>query len=468
MNKKLFFGLFTIMILVLMLGMVMVKPVQAASINDTGIVKPGETIDDDLILGGQTVQMDGTVNGVLIAAGSTVTINGTVNGDLITAGQNVILSDTAVVTGNVFSGGQNITVNGKVEGSLFAVSPATTLGAVSSVGRNVFFGGYSLTSLSGSEIGKDLRAGVYQVILNGEVKQDVIANAGAVELTGKVGRNVELWFSDSSSNKSSSHMPESFPAAITPGLRVDPSTQISGKLIYTSPQKYDISIVPGGGIIYKTPAVAAKPKAAFGPGLVNQETGSGFKVWHAVSSLITLLLVGALAVGLFGKCFTKSVDVAQKRTLASAGVGLLAIVLAVPAFLIAALVIVFVGLLLTIVSLGGLAFPIFGLGLGTLGLAAAAFIVLVALVSKLIVSYLIGKLTLEAFKAIPGGGWQKALPLLFGVVIYVILSALPFVGWVFDLVATIIGTGAVWFLLVPGKSTTNMQPELPLPIPPAN
>jgi cytochrome b561 len=101
-------------------------------------------------------------------------------------------------------------------------------------------------------------------------------------------------------------------------------------------------------------------------------------------------------------------------------------------------------------------------------LAAAAFIVLVALVSKLIVSYLIGKLTLEAFKANPGGGWQKALPLLIGVVIYVILSALPFVGWVFDLVATIIGTGAVWFLLVPGKSTTNMQPELPLPIPPAN
>jgi cytoskeletal protein CcmA (bactofilin family) len=462
MHKKLIYGLLTITILVFMLGIVMVKPAQAVSINDTGTVKSGETIDDDLLLGGETVQMDGTVNGVLIASGTTVTINGTVNGDLIAMGQTVILSDTGVVTGNIFCGAQNITVNGKVEGSLFAGGSSAVLGAASSIERNVYFGGYSLNAQTGSVIGKDLRAGLYQAILKGEVDHDVVASAEAVQLTGKVGRNIELWLSDSGSNKTSIVMPSYFPAAIAPGLRVDPSAQVAGKLIYTSPQKYNIGIVPGGGIVYKTPAVVEK-KPAFGPELVRQETNGGFRVWHAVSTLISLLLIGALAVGLFGKCFTRTVEIAQKRTLASAGVGFLAVFLAIPVFLIAAMVILLAGVMLTFVSLGGLAFPIFGLGLGALGLAATAFIVLVSLVSKLIVSYLIGKLILEAFKANLSSGWQKALPLLIGALVYAVLSALPFVGWIFDLAAAVIGTGAVWFLLVPGKSTVNTQPQLPLP-----
>ena len=467
MHKKLIYSLFTAVILVFMLGIVMVKPAQAVSINDTGTVKPGEIIDDDLLLGGQTVQMDGTVNGVLIASGSTVTINGTVNGDLIAMGQTVILSDTGVVTGNIFTGAQNITVNGKVEGSLFAGGSTGVLGAASSIERNVYFGGYSLTTQTGSVIGKDLRAGLYQAILKGEIGHDVVANAGAVELTGKVGRNVEVWLSDSGKNETGNFMPQNFPAAITPGLRVDPSAQVAGKLIYTSPQKYNIGIVPGGGIVYKTPAVVEQ-KPAFGPELVRRENNDGFRVWHAVSTLMSLLLIGALAVGLFGKCFNQTVEIAQKRTLASAGAGFLAIFLAIPVFLIAAGIIGLAGIILTFVSLGGLTFPIFGLGLGTLGLAAAAFIVLVSLVSKLIASYLIGKLILEACKANLSSGWQKALPLLIGVFIYAVLSALPFVGWIFDMVAAAIGTGAVWFLLVPGKSTVNSQPQLPLPNVPQN
>lgn len=462
MNKKLFLGLFTVIFLVFLMGVAFVKPVQAASINSTGTVNPGEVIDDDLIMGGQNVQMDGTVNGALIAGGNSVTVNGTVNGDLIAFGQTVVLSDTAVVTGNVFTGAQTITVNGKIGGSLFEGGAESMLGAASSVERNVYFGGYSLTTKSGSVIGKDLRGGLYQALLSGEVKQDVIASAGAVELKGKVGRNVELWLSDASTTNTGSFMPGSTQPTVAPGLRTGNSAQIGGKLTYTGPQKYDLNIVPGSGIVYNAPAIVEKPAPKFGPALVSQETGKGFKVWHAISALITLLLAGALVVGLFGKPFNKTVEVAQKRTLASAGVGLLVIFLAIPAFLIAGGLIIFAGILLSFISLGGLATPIFGLGLGSLGLAGTALMVLITLVSKLIVSYLIGKLTLEAFKANPGAGWQKVLPLLIGVLIYALLSALPFVGWIFDLVTIIIGTGAVWFALFPGKIPPALQPELPL------
>lgn len=462
MNKKLIFSGILLAAFFLALSAAFVHPVQAASIDSDGNLPAGQTVDDDLIIGAQTVQIDGTVNGNAIAMGSSVTVNGTINGDLITCAQTVTLGPDAVVTGNIYTGGQDLTIQGSVNGSLFAGGSTLTLGNKANVGSNVYFGGYSLTSQSGSVIGKDLRAGLYQAVLGGEVKQDAVLSAGAVELKGKFDHNVELWLSDSGKNHSAPYMPNSTTPAIQPGLRADTEAQIAGKLIYTSPQKYDLQILPGNGITYNLPTVKETPKPSFGPGLVSHETGNIFKTWHALSSLITLLLAGALLVGLFYSPFAKTVAVAQKRTLASAGVGLLVLALAIPAFLFAGLLIVAMGILLSFVSLGGLTFAVFGLGLGTLGLAATALIVLAAIVSKVIFAFLVGQLLLNAFHANLSVGWQKALPLLLGVVIYAVLSAVPFVGWLIDLAATIIGLGAIWFWLFPGKPAIPAQPELPL------
>nr|MBI2905809.1 hypothetical protein [Chloroflexota bacterium] len=58
-------------------------PARAVEIDNDGTVAAGEVVDDDLILSGDKVTMDGMVNGILIASGGEVTINGTVNGDLI-------------------------------------------------------------------------------------------------------------------------------------------------------------------------------------------------------------------------------------------------------------------------------------------------------------------------------------------------------------------------------------------------
>src|ERR1035437_10269561 len=58
--------------LVLVLVLTTVGSAQAADINGSGNVAKGETINDDLVLGGNTVVMDGTVNGMLVAGGTTV------------------------------------------------------------------------------------------------------------------------------------------------------------------------------------------------------------------------------------------------------------------------------------------------------------------------------------------------------------------------------------------------------------
>ena len=462
MNKRHLYRGIIFVAIVLALGAIFVAPVQAASINNNGSVAAGQTVDDDLIIGAQTIQIDGTVNGNVVAMGSTITITGTINGDLIAFAKSVTLAPGAVVTNNLFTVAQIITVNGKISGSLFAGGEAAALGANSTVGDNAYFGGYSFTSQSGSVITKDLRAEAYQAVLNGTIGQNAVINAGAVELNGKFGHNVELWLYDTKNSNPGAYMAQDIVPAAAPGLHVDPAAQIAGKLIYTSPQKYDIGIVPGGGIEYLIPATPETHKTAFGPALVSRETGNGLKPWHALSSLITLLLVGALLLGVFSKPFMKTVEAAHRRTLVSAGIGLLVIALAIPAFIIAACVIVLAGILLSIISLGGLTNLIFGLGLGALGLAASALLVLVTIVSKVIFAYLVGNLILNAFKANVTGVWQNPLPLLIGVVIYAVLASVPFIGWLVSVIASFIGVGAVWSWLFPAKPVVQSQPELPL------
>jgi len=461
-------GIIVASLLIISACFVFVQPVHASSIDTDGLVNAGEVIDDDLLLTGENVEMNGTVNGALIASGSTVTITGTVNGDVIAVGQTVVVTDSAQVTGNIFSGARTIQLNGKVDGSVFAGSAEMVLGSTFASDRNVYYGGYSLTAQEGSTIAKDLRDGSYQAILNGQIGQDTVIDAGAIELNGKFGRNVQLNLGQVSTQKPSS-MPEGFPQAIDPGLRVSSSAQIAGSLDYTSSKQFSIDTKPAGGVKYTQYVPTEDHNAKFGPDLVSSETGNGFKVWHMVSTIITLLLAGALMVFVFGNPFTRTVTVAENRTLASAGVGLLVLFLALPVFLIAAGLIILVGLLVSFISLGGLSTTVFGLGLGTLGLAGTVLIVLISIVSKLIFSYLVGLLVLRAFKNPQlSEFWQKALPLVIGVVIFALLSAVPYVGGLFKLAAIIIGLGAIWFWIFPGKSAQQVPPEIPAEVPSAN
>jgi UDP-3-O-[3-hydroxymyristoyl] glucosamine N-acyltransferase len=92
-----------------------VGTVQATEIYPNGIIPVGVTVDDDVILNGNAVVMDGVVNGLLLASGNTVTINGTVNGDVIALGSQVTIGTKAVITGNLFAGAQSVTLDGQVE-----------------------------------------------------------------------------------------------------------------------------------------------------------------------------------------------------------------------------------------------------------------------------------------------------------------------------------------------------------------
>src|SRR3989304_5338824 len=132
-----------------------VRSAQAFEVNEDGVIPEGEVIDDDVLIGGNNVVINGTVNGDVFAFGSIVTLNGVITGSLVVG------------------------------------ASALDLGSEAVVGRNVLFGGFSMSAKEGSSVGRDLLAAGYQTLLSGEVDRDVKVSVAALDLAGTVGGEVE-------------------------------------------------------------------------------------------------------------------------------------------------------------------------------------------------------------------------------------------------------------------------------------
>jgi hypothetical protein len=393
---------------------------------DTVTIGAGEVVDDDLFIGGNTVVVDGTVNGDLFIGGTNIEVNGTVNGSL-------------------FTSGQFVKINGEVTGSVYSGAMSLTFGPQASVGRNALFGGFSLEAEPGSVIGRDLVMGGYQAILGGEIKRDARFGVGALELNGKVGGDVtaEVESPDANFQQAPFTFMPGMPAAVAPGLRVSEEATIGGQLTYTSSveQATAIQSAPEGGIAYQTP----QPGQAPGP---QPRAGFTFNIFgwivDRIREFVTLILLGALVVWKLPSPLTSATEQVRAKFLPSAGWGLVVVIVGYVGAAIIGVMILVLGILFGIVTLGGLSQTIFGVGFSTLSLAFTVFTLLVSYGSKLVVAYLVGKLIVKALA--PQAADNKWWPLVAGVPLYVLFRAIPLLGWLIGIVVTLVGLGAMWLL----------------------
>lgn len=235
------------------------------------------------------------------------------------------------------------------------------------------------------------------------------------------------------------------PAPVAPGLRVGDSAQVGGKLTYTSsvPQSDGIQGLNPDQVVYQTPVPAPEvPQApATQPRL---EVRVPFLGWFfkLLRELVALLVFGGLALWLMPNVTNKVVDQARLNVLPSAGYGLLTVLLGYFAAFVAASLILGVGLLLALVTLGSVSGPVFGLGFSALGLALAVFGFLVSTGSKIVVSLLLGGLLVD--RIAPQTTNRKVWVLLVGVFVYALIRSIPLIGWLIGLIATVIGMGAMY------------------------
>ena len=450
------------------LGLVMlvgtVGTVSAAEFRDGQTIPADETIDDDVFIGGDKVVIDGTVNGVLFAAGQTVELNGTVNGDAILVGESINISPSAKIDGNLFTGAADVVVEGSVTGTVFSGSAAMALGETANVGRNLFYGGFSLETEDGSTIGKDLLSGNYQSVLAGDVARDLRVGAAAVQLDGSIGRNAIIELGDAESQEDPTEWMQFNPylnqyvtEVMDPGVTVSEEAAIGGQLVYTSSvDRTDLfADVTSGSIIYQTPVpVESGQGIRYSSDEVkpfNRNFGNMFvraSIMKTARNLLKLMAIGALILWLLRKPFMKIVHAAYAQPMKAVGWGFIIIAVGFLAVLIVPLVFVMIGVLIGFVSLGSLLYVWFGIVGTALMLTAMLFFFAVFTISKIVAAYMFGKWIMKAvFKEENEKVW---LNMLIGVFLLTLLRAIPFIGWLVGLAATLIGSGA-FYLALPVK-----------------
>jgi hypothetical protein len=451
--------------LVFILVLSAVGTVSAAEFPKGETIPEDKTIDDDVFISGNNVVIDGTINGILFAGGETVTLNGVVNGDAVLVGETIIVSDSAVVDGNLAIAGADITMEGSVSGSVLGASAAMQLGEKADVGRNFYYGGFSLTTKAGSIVGKDLLSGNYQSLLSGAIARDLKIGAGAVELNGTVGRNAVLEVGDAQDPEESMawmqfnpYLSQYVPVVVEPGIRVADSASIAGTMSYisTADQTKALQGITSGKVTYRTPVpmestarfdYSADKVQPFDEGYPNVVWRMG--VMNVARNLIKLMALGALTLWLLNKPFKKITDAAYKEPLKAMGWGFVVIAVGFLSSLVLPLVFIMVGVIIGFVSLGSLLYVWFGIiGVAYL-LASMLFFFAIFTLSKVIAAYMFGKWIMQAvFKEKKEKVW---LNLLIGVFLYVIIRAIPVVGWLAALAATLIGTGAFWLAIANKK-----------------
>lgn len=162
-------------------------------------VEAGKVIDDDLLLAGEMVRIDGTVNGDVVVLGNTVEITGTINGDLFIGCNNLIMAGT--VNDDMRLASQNSRISGMVKRHFSAVGSQIMLDKESVIGGNTAIGAENFNVM-------------------GQIKGNVKAAAGAFNLTGKIEQNVK---------------------AYTNNINVMPGAAIGGSLYYRGSSKGNIS-----------------------------------------------------------------------------------------------------------------------------------------------------------------------------------------------------------------------------------
>jgi len=320
-----------------------------------------------------------------------------IEGNLYAAGSSLVIDGK--VTGDIICAGQSININGKIGGNLRLVG--NTINFNGQVERNgIIIGATGITSAS-STIGWDLLILGNIFELNGKVGRDLYGGAGKVNLGGQVGKNINLDFGAQNKDEK--------PFTITS------TAKINGQLKYKSDKDatIDAGAVITGETIHNFPTAVTKKSNLANLGWW----------WGKLISLFSALVVGLVLISFWREQVIKITDLISAKAGASLGWGILALLLTP---------IIAIILLITIIGI-------------PLALILMALWLIAMYVSKILVGILIGRTLLSKY-------WLKQkdsliLAMIVGIVVAYLIFAIPFIGWIMALMATLFGLGGIMLVL---------------------
>jgi cytoskeletal protein CcmA (bactofilin family) len=417
-----------------LLALFAAAPARAAEIrsgNDV-VIGRGEVIAGDLYVAANSVTVDGTIKGDLVAVGSQVTVNGVIEGDLLAAAQ-------------------AIAINGTVRDDARAAGQAILLGPSGRVDGDLAVGGLSLENQPGSVVQGDVLVGAYQALLAGSIGRNITGGLDRLELRGSVGGDVDISVggdSDPSAVQFSPAGPLPLPR-VQPNLTLADSARIGGKLSYRSSTTAAInpSAQVAGAVTFESVPAQAAPAQPILPGLTYLQRFTG------------LLLVGLLLLWLAPAWTKRLADTVEARPLPSLGWGLVAFFAFIGAVLAALVLTIALAIVLGWLTLGGLVGMTLVLGLLLNAMLVTSYIAFVAYVAQIVVGYVAARWLLR--RAQPAWAERQVVPLALGVLLYVVLRAIPWLGPLVGIVVVLVGLGALWQW---GRATLHRPRATPAPI----
>ena len=378
------------------------------------VVAAGTVLDDDLYVAATTVTIDGTVRGDVIAAGRTITVNGTIDGDLIAAGQTVTIDGT--VTDDV-----------RITGAALRLGPGAT------VADDLLASGASLEASSGSTVGGTLTFGGQQALLAGSVAEDVNFGGGALEVQGSVGGDLVVGVGDSG--------PQGFPTSsfpgmpalpsVSPGLTLGSGATVAGNLEYTARSEIEVPAAAVSGEVTYTPLDLQTPTAR-----------RSFRPSSLARRYVALAIVGIVLMLLQPAFIRRAAERLEARPWTGLGVGALTLVGFPLAIMLLLGVIILVAILLGFLTLGNLGGAVVVIGGALVVSLGALFFLVLTYLTQIVVALLGGRLLLTRLS--PGSGDNPLGPLLLGLLLVVVLTGIPVLGFWVTLLIVLFGLGALW------------------------
>jgi cytoskeletal protein CcmA (bactofilin family) len=174
-------------------------------------VGAGQIIEESMLLSGDDVRIDGTVEGDVVAAAERIRIAGNVRGSLYVFARR--LEITGTVSGAVHAVAEEVRIDGEVVGTVFVLGETFALG-------------------SGGRVARDLAVGAEHATLDGMVGRDVIFGGDRLEIAAVVGRHVDARWVESLRLRDGARVAGNVDAHLPEGDEVDraPGATVSGEV----------------------------------------------------------------------------------------------------------------------------------------------------------------------------------------------------------------------------------------------
>ncbi len=334
------------------------------------------------------VSVQGESDRTVWAGGRTVHIE-TTSPDAVAGGERVIMR--GAVRDNFVGAGKTVSVKGPVGGDVFLLGETLELG--SDVSGDVYALGETLIIPDDVEVGGNVYFGGARLDMDGTVLGSILGGGAKIDIDGSVAGDVELEAAD---------------------VRVGPGASIGGDLTYESPNKGDVSDEASiTGTVDWTEKVADAGHSGDSDG---DDFGGGL-AWR-LGMFLASLLVGGVLLGLFPKVLKRPALLLEDEAPVSLGVGF-AVLLGVP-------------VLAVFLALFVLPIP--------LSLLALGVYVPATILARYVAAYALGKLILERMNKSP----KPLGALVAGLAVLHLTYAVPLVGGLALLVATVVGLGALF------------------------